>query len=96
MAHTLNKSDLFDVVGDNAVEKIDERCALYLMKHEDHVQWLILSRNHFTVKKLKDDRKNNDGTEELPIKTSEILKEWIKNKPDFVNMFMLTFKNMFR
>ena len=70
VAHALNKLDLFDVVEDDAVEKFDVRCGLYLLKHENHVQWLT-SKNHSTVKECNDDRKDNDETVELPIITSE-------------------------
>ena len=76
----IQELDLFDIVEDDAVEIIGVRNGLYLMKYEDRVQWLSLSKNHPMVKEFEDERKDNDETDELPIITSDNLKEWIKNK----------------
>ena len=76
----IQEVDLFDIVEDGAVEIMGVRNGLYLMKFEDRVQWLSLSKNHPMVKEFEDKRKVISETDELPIITSENLKEGIKNK----------------
>ena len=70
----------FDIVEDDAVEIIGVRNGLHLMKYEDLIQWLSLSKDHPMVKEFENERKENDETDELPTITQENLKEWIRNK----------------
>ena len=83
----------FDLVEDGAVEILGKRNGLYLMSYGDSTQWLKLSDEHVMVQEFKhkqeeerkeaeddDDCLREDNMRELPLISSEHLKDWLTSK----------------
>lgn len=69
----------FDIVEDGADKIIGERNGLFMMKYDEYTQWLSLTEDNPYVKDWREEQREDNIDDSLPLISKTQLREWLGN-----------------